>query len=113
MSRPLYKTSTGAGLARRATRVSHAVTAQRLRCDDGTCMWTTCFGTIGSSAAPFTWSGSTFRPKWETPSDSPPPGARYSTSRPLARYTSLHLMQRKLGLPRFGWHRLRHTHATN
>jgi integrase/recombinase XerD len=27
--------------------------------------------------------------------------------------TSLHLMQRKLGLPRFGWHRLRHTCATN
>lgn len=27
--------------------------------------------------------------------------------------TSLHLVQRKLGLPRFGWHRLRHTFATN
>jgi integrase/recombinase XerD len=27
--------------------------------------------------------------------------------------TSLHLLQRTLGLPRFGWHRLRHTFATN
>lgn len=27
--------------------------------------------------------------------------------------TSLHLMLRKLGLPMFGWHRLRHTFATN
>jgi integrase/recombinase XerD len=27
--------------------------------------------------------------------------------------TSLHLLQRKLGLPCFGWHRLRHTFATN
>jgi integrase/recombinase XerD len=27
--------------------------------------------------------------------------------------TSLYLMQRKLGLPLFGWHRLRHTFATN
>ena len=27
--------------------------------------------------------------------------------------TSLHLLQRKLGLPMFGWHRLRHTFATN
>jgi integrase/recombinase XerD len=27
--------------------------------------------------------------------------------------TSLYLMQRKLGLPTFGWHRLRHTFATN
>jgi integrase/recombinase XerD len=27
--------------------------------------------------------------------------------------TSLHLMQRKIGLPRFGWHRLRHTFSTN
>lgn len=27
--------------------------------------------------------------------------------------TSLHLLQDKLGLPRFGWHRLRHTFATN
>jgi site-specific recombinase XerD len=27
--------------------------------------------------------------------------------------TSLYLMQRKLGLPRFGWHRLRHTFATS
>ncbi|MGC4083662.1 MAG: tyrosine-type recombinase/integrase [Vicinamibacterales bacterium] len=26
---------------------------------------------------------------------------------------SLHLLQRKLGLPTFGWHRLRHTFATN
>ena len=27
--------------------------------------------------------------------------------------TSLHLCQRKLRLPTFGWHRLRHTFATN
>lgn len=27
--------------------------------------------------------------------------------------TSLYLLQRKLGLPMFGWHRLRHTFATN
>jgi site-specific recombinase XerD len=27
--------------------------------------------------------------------------------------TSLYLLQRKLGLPTFGWHRLRHTFATN
>src|SRR5437588_102359 len=27
--------------------------------------------------------------------------------------TSLYLMERKLGLPQFGWHRLRHTFATN
>ena len=27
--------------------------------------------------------------------------------------TSLYLLQDKLGLPRFGWHRLRHTFATN
>lgn len=27
--------------------------------------------------------------------------------------TSLHLLQQKLGLPTFGWHRLRHTFATN
>jgi integrase/recombinase XerD len=27
--------------------------------------------------------------------------------------TSLYLMERKLGLPTFGWHRLRHTFATN
>ena len=27
--------------------------------------------------------------------------------------TSLHLLLQKLGLPRFGWHRLRHTFATN
>jgi len=27
--------------------------------------------------------------------------------------TSLHLLLRRLGLPRFGWHRLRHTFATN
>jgi integrase/recombinase XerD len=27
--------------------------------------------------------------------------------------TSLHLLLRKIGLPRFGWHRLRHTFATN
>jgi site-specific recombinase XerD len=27
--------------------------------------------------------------------------------------TSLYLMQRKLGLPMFGWHRLRHTFATD
>jgi integrase/recombinase XerD len=27
--------------------------------------------------------------------------------------TALYLMQRKLGLPMFGWHRLRHTFATN
>jgi integrase/recombinase XerD len=26
---------------------------------------------------------------------------------------ALHLLQHKLGLPRFGWHRLRHTFATN
>lgn len=27
--------------------------------------------------------------------------------------TSLHLLQKTLGLPRFGWHRMRHTFATN
>src|SRR6185503_13769473 len=27
--------------------------------------------------------------------------------------TSLYLMEQKLGLPTFGWHRLRHTFATN
>jgi site-specific recombinase XerD len=27
--------------------------------------------------------------------------------------TSLYVMQQKLGLPTFGWHRLRHTFATN
>jgi site-specific recombinase XerD len=27
--------------------------------------------------------------------------------------TSLYLLQDKLGLPRFGWHRLRHTFATS
>src|ERR1700730_18251347 len=27
--------------------------------------------------------------------------------------TSLHLLLRKIGVPRFGWHRLRHTFATN
>ena len=27
--------------------------------------------------------------------------------------SGLHLVERKLGLPTFGWHRLRHTFATN
>ena len=40
-------------------------------------------------------------------------GSRATRSEKRNSATSLYLMERKRGLPIFGWHRLRHTFATN
>jgi integrase/recombinase XerD len=41
------------------------------------------------------------------------PGSRGTRWEKRNSSTSLYLLQQKLGLPTFGWHRLRHTFATN